>query len=135
LVFFDAIRVKIRDEGFVCNKAVCIALGILPEGTKEILGIWIEQTEGARPSPSFCPASGALKMLMLVWQRWKRSRKAHWGRKYPAIGQSWRRHWEQVIPFLRLQRADPPDHLYQSAMGPTQRALVKPVRRLSISRA
>src|SRR3546814_10168404 len=30
LVFFDAIRVKIRDEGFVQNKAVYIALGILP---------------------------------------------------------------------------------------------------------
>ncbi len=41
LVFFDAIRVKIRDEGFVRNKAVYIALGILPDGTKEILGIWI----------------------------------------------------------------------------------------------
>ena len=38
LVFFDAIRVKIRDEGFVRNKAIYIALGILPEGTKEILG-------------------------------------------------------------------------------------------------
>lgn len=48
LVFFDAIRVKIRDEGFVRNKAVYIALGILPDGTKEILGIWIEQTEGAK---------------------------------------------------------------------------------------
>src|SRR5688572_8254798 len=48
LIFFDAIRVKIRDEGFVRNKAVYIALGILPEGTKEILGIWIEQTEGAK---------------------------------------------------------------------------------------
>jgi putative transposase len=48
LVFFDAIRVKIRDEGFVRNKAVYIALGILPNGTKEILGIWIEQTEGAK---------------------------------------------------------------------------------------
>jgi transposase-like protein len=47
LVFFDAIRVKIRDEGFVRNKAVYIALGILPDGNKEILGIWIEQTEGA----------------------------------------------------------------------------------------
>src|SRR3546814_17343413 len=45
LVFFDAIRVKIRDEGFVRNKAVYIALGILPDGTKEILGIWIEQTD------------------------------------------------------------------------------------------
>ena len=48
LVFFDAIRVKIRDEGFVRNKAVYIAPGILPDGTKEILGIWIEQTEGAK---------------------------------------------------------------------------------------
>jgi hypothetical protein len=48
LVFFDAIRVKIRDEGFVRNKAVYIALGILQDGTKEILGIWIEQTEGAK---------------------------------------------------------------------------------------
>lgn len=48
LVFFDAIRVKIRDEGFVRNKAVYIALGILADGTKEILGIWIEQTEGAK---------------------------------------------------------------------------------------
>ena len=48
IIFFDAIRVKIRDEGFVRNKAVYIALGILPDGTKEILGIWIEQTEGAK---------------------------------------------------------------------------------------
>jgi len=48
LVFFDAIRVKIRDEGFVRNKAVYIALGILPDGAKEILGIWIEQSEGAK---------------------------------------------------------------------------------------
>ena len=48
LVFFDAIRVKIRDEGFVRNKAVYVALGILPNGSKEILGIWIEQTEGAK---------------------------------------------------------------------------------------
>jgi putative transposase len=48
LVFFDAIRVKIRDEGFVRNKAVYIALGVLPDGTKHILGLWIEQTEGAK---------------------------------------------------------------------------------------
>ena len=48
LVFFDAIRVKVRDEGFVRNKAIYIALGILPDGTKEILGISIQQTEGAK---------------------------------------------------------------------------------------
>jgi len=48
LVFFDAIRVKIRDEGFVRNKAVYIVLAVLADGTKEILGLWIDQTEGAK---------------------------------------------------------------------------------------
>jgi putative transposase len=48
LVFFDALRVKIRDEGSVRNKAVYLALGVRPDGTKEILGLWIEQTEGAK---------------------------------------------------------------------------------------
>lgn len=50
LVFFDAIRVKIRDEGFVRNKAVYIALAVLADGSKEILQIWIEQTERVRSS-------------------------------------------------------------------------------------
>src|SRR6476619_8326524 len=48
VVFFDALRVKIRDEGVVRSKAVYLALGVLPDGTKDILGIWIEQTEGAK---------------------------------------------------------------------------------------
>jgi putative transposase len=48
LVFFDALRVKIRDEGTVRNKAVYVALGIRTDGRKEILGLWIEQTEGAK---------------------------------------------------------------------------------------
>lgn len=48
LVFFDAIRVNIRDEGFVQNEAVHIALGIHPGGPKEALSLWIEQTEGAK---------------------------------------------------------------------------------------
>ncbi len=48
LVFPDAIRVKMRDEGFVRNKAVYIALGIQPDGTKKVPDIWIEQTEGAK---------------------------------------------------------------------------------------
>jgi putative transposase len=48
LVFFDAIRVKIRDEGTVRNKAVYVALGVHPDGTKDILGLWIEQNEGAK---------------------------------------------------------------------------------------
>jgi len=48
LVFFDALRVKIRDEGTVRNKAVYLAIGVSPDGRKEVLGIWIEQTEGAK---------------------------------------------------------------------------------------
>jgi putative transposase len=48
LIFFDALRVKIRDEALVRNKAVHVALGVRADGTKEILGLWIEQTEGAK---------------------------------------------------------------------------------------
>ena len=48
VVFFDALRVKIRDEGLVRNKAVYVALAITAEGDKEVLGLWIEQTEGAK---------------------------------------------------------------------------------------
>ena len=49
IVFFDALRVKIRDEGLVKNKAVYVALGTqTADGEKEVLGLWIEQTEGAK---------------------------------------------------------------------------------------
>src|SRR3954466_15510665 len=48
VVFFDALRVKIRDEATVCSKAVYLALAILPDGSRDILGIWLEQTEGAK---------------------------------------------------------------------------------------
>src|SRR5215213_1238612 len=48
VVFFDALRVKIRDEATVRSKAVYLALAVLPDGTRDILGIWIEQTEGAK---------------------------------------------------------------------------------------
>jgi transposase-like protein len=48
VVFFDALRVKIRDEALVRSKAVYLALAVLPDGTRDILGIWIEQTEGAK---------------------------------------------------------------------------------------
>jgi putative transposase len=48
VVFFDALRVKIRSEGMVNNRAVYLAIGIRCSGYKKILGIWIEQTEGAK---------------------------------------------------------------------------------------
>jgi putative transposase len=48
VVMFDCLRVKIRDEGVVRNKAVYVALGVTRTGSREVLGLWIEQTEGAR---------------------------------------------------------------------------------------
>ena len=48
VVFFDALRVKIREEAVVRSKAVYLALGVLPDGTRDILGLWIESTEGAK---------------------------------------------------------------------------------------
>ncbi|MCY0857837.1 IS256 family transposase [Cupriavidus sp. D39] len=48
VVFFDALRVKMREDGVVRSKAVYLALGVLPDGTRDILGLWIETTEGAK---------------------------------------------------------------------------------------
>lgn len=48
VVFFDALRVKIRAEATVVSKAVYLALAVLPDGTRDILGLWIEHTEGAK---------------------------------------------------------------------------------------
>ena len=47
VVILDALRVKIRDEGVVRNKAVYLAIGVARDGTRDVLGLWIEQTEGA----------------------------------------------------------------------------------------
>ena len=43
IVYFDALRVKIRDEGLVRNKAVRLAIGVTCAGRKEILGMWISR--------------------------------------------------------------------------------------------
>src|SRR6516225_2939596 len=162
IVFFDAIRVKIRNEGLVSNRAVYLAIGIRCSGHKEILGIWIEQTEGAKfwlRVMTELRSRGLQDILIAVvdglkgfpeaitsvfpqtvvqtcivhliryslqfasWkERWKiaaalkpiyqaesaavaRERLEdfacdRWGQKYPAIAHSWRRNWEQVIPFF-----------------------------------
>ena len=48
VVFFDALRVKIKEDAVVRNKAIYLALGVLPDGSRDILGLWIECTEGAK---------------------------------------------------------------------------------------
>ena len=44
----DAIRVNIRSDGAVSNKAVFVALAILPDGTRDVLGLWFQANEGAK---------------------------------------------------------------------------------------
>ena len=48
VVFFDALRVKIREDAVVRNKAIYLALGFLPDGTRNIPGLWIEGIEGGK---------------------------------------------------------------------------------------
>jgi transposase-like protein len=48
VIFFDALRVNIRDEGHVSKKAIYLALAIRLDGQKELLGMWIERNEGSK---------------------------------------------------------------------------------------
>jgi putative transposase len=48
VIFLDAIICKVRDGGTVKNKAAHLAVGVDLDGKKEVLGIWVEHTEGAR---------------------------------------------------------------------------------------
>jgi len=162
IVFFDALRVKIRDEGLVKNKAVYLAIGMRASGHKEVLGLWIEQSEGAKfwlrvmnelrsrgtqdiliavvdglkgfpdaitavfPDTVVQTCIVHLIRYSLQFASWKERKpivaalkpvyraehaeaaraaldefdQGPWGRKYPAIAQSWRRNWEAVIPFF-----------------------------------
>lgn len=167
IVFFDALRVKIRDEGAVRNKAVYLAIGVRCSGHKEILGLWIEQSEGAKfwlrvmtelknrgvgdiliavvdglrgfpeaiesvfPEAEVQTCIVHLIRYSMQFASWKERKliaqglrpiyqadsaetaaqrleafdAGEWGTKYPAIGQAWRRKWEQVIPFFAFAPA------------------------------
>jgi putative transposase len=161
VVFFDALRVKIRDDGLVKNKAVYVALALNADGEKDVLGLWIEQTEGAKfwlKVVNELKARGVNDILIavvdglkgfpeaitsvyplttvqtcivhlirnsLAFVSWKDRKailpaiksiyraenadtalvrleefEAEWGKRYPAIGQAWRRAWEYVVPFF-----------------------------------
>jgi len=166
VIFFDALRVKIRDEGLVRNKAVYVALALNTDGEKEVLGLWIEQTEGAKfwlkvmnelktrgvsdvliavvdGLKGFPEAIGVVFPLTtvqtciihlirhsLAFVSWKDRKlimpdlkaiyraptaeaalaeldgfEAKWDKRYPAIGQAWRRAWEHVVPFFAFPPA------------------------------
>src|SRR6478736_9861791 len=48
IMYLDALQFKVRDGGHVKNKAIYLAIGITVNGLKEVLGLWIAQTEGAK---------------------------------------------------------------------------------------
>ena len=162
IVFMDAIRVNIRSDGAVSNKAVFVALAVLPDGTRDVLGLWFQANEGAkvwakvlsdlrnrgvqdiliavvdglkgfpqaieaafpqtriqtcivhllRHSMNFASykdrkaVAAALKAVYtavdadaaeLALAEFEESDLA---KRYPAIAPSWRRAWNEVIPFL-----------------------------------
>ena len=47
IIYLDAIRVKIRDQGRVSNRAAHLAVGVDMDGVKHVLGIWVQAEEGA----------------------------------------------------------------------------------------
>ena len=48
ILYLDALMVKVKDQGHIVNKAVYLAIGVTLAGLKEVLGLWIEKTEGAK---------------------------------------------------------------------------------------
>ena len=48
VLYLDATILKVRSEGRVINKSVCLAIGVNLEGLKDVLCIWLEQSEGAK---------------------------------------------------------------------------------------
>ena len=166
VVFFDALRVEIRDEGLVKNKAVYVALALDTEGHKHVLGLWLEQSEGAKfwlkvmnelktrgvgdvliavvdglkgfpeaiasvfPDAVVQTCIVHLIRSSLAFVSWKDRKlimpdlkaiyraesaeaalgrlgefEAIWGGRYPAIGLSWRRAWEHVVPLFAFPPA------------------------------
>ncbi len=111
VVFFDALRVKIREDGVVRNKAVYLALGVRADGCWDVLGRWIEQTEGAKfwlKVFNDLKLRGCQDILIAVTDGLKGMAEAaladfsegECGRRVPTVAAAWRRAWEEVTPFF-----------------------------------
>ena len=48
ILYLDALQVKIKTDGRVANKAIYLAIGVNMQGTKEVLGMWASENEGAK---------------------------------------------------------------------------------------
>src|SRR3954452_5546848 len=163
IVYFDAMFVKVREDRSVKNLAAYLALGVTVDGDREVLGIWWQETEGAKfwlavfndlqrrgvqdvliacvdgltgfpeaieavfPKAWVQTCIVHLIRASLRYVNYRDRKKlaaalrpiytaanadeaaaelerfqAEWGAAYPMIGDSWRRDWNQIIPFLTL---------------------------------
>src|SRR5215204_3172876 len=48
ILYLDALQVKVRDGAHIRNKAIYLVIGVNLSGIKEVLGLWVAQTEGAK---------------------------------------------------------------------------------------
>jgi putative transposase len=163
IVYFDALWVKVRADRSVTNRACYLAMGVTCDGEREVLGIWWQETEGAKfwlTALNDLHRRGVKDVLIacvdgltgfpdaieaVFPQAWVQTCIVHqirsslryvnyrdrrtvakdlrpiytaandqqaekalaafdqrWGGQYPMIAQSWREHWEHIIPFLSL---------------------------------
>lgn len=68
VIYLDALVVKVRDGAHVRNKAAHIAVGVDMDGIKHVLGIWVQQTEGAKFWAGVCAelANRGVKDVLIV---------------------------------------------------------------------
>lgn len=161
VVYLDALVVKIRDKGVVQNKAVYLAVGVGLDGNKDVLGMWIQQTEGAKfwmniltelrnrgvqdvlvlcadgltglpdavaavfPETVFQTCIVHMVRSSTRYVSWKERKlvcadlrriytaqtraaaelaldefEKRWEKQYPTIATTWRKRWEEIVPFL-----------------------------------
>jgi len=161
IIYLDAVRIKVRHDGRVINKAVYLAIAVTFDGVKEVLGMWTAETEGAKfwlhvvtelknrgVRDIFIACVDGLKgfpeaieaifpktqvQLCIVhmvrhslnYVSWKQRKEvaddlkriyqaptlqqaeanlehfeAKWDASHPAIGKSWRRNWERIVPLF-----------------------------------
>ena len=119
IAYLDALVIKVRDKSGVRNKSVYLVVGLLPDGSKDVLGMWIEATEGAK---FWLTILSELRQRGVPWKDRKavcadlktvytaESAEAaaqaldafeeRWGDRFPMVGAAWRRRWDEVTPFL-----------------------------------
>ena len=99
IVWLDAMHFKVKHEGRVVNRAVYNVLAINTKGYKEVIGIYISESEGAKfwlnvltdlKARGVTQAEIELDNLEEVW-----------GKKYPIVIKSWRTNWENLSTYFQ----------------------------------